>query len=126
MSVVRLGLVALSAALQLFLFVGLAIFVVGVIEAFEVYQSRDPALLAGSLSQTIVLTLMSIVPAFLGLLIGCSLIKSTQELPKGFRGFSRILAYVWLLIFPFGTLVAYLQLKWLTECELERSLFAPT
>lgn len=115
MSIVRIGLMVLSAALQLLLFVGLALFLVGAVEAFEIYQNRDPELLAGSLSQTIVLTLTSIVPAFLGMLVGCSLIKSTQQLPKGFRSFSRILAYVWLLVFPIGTLVAYLQSKWLKE-----------
>ena len=108
-------LVILSASLQLFYLLALFHIGLGAFHSMELVSSGDPKLVAGTLSASIVKSLIAVVPSILGLLLSVYLTRTVDKLPKWFKSYSRFMSYLWLLFIPLGSFIGYLQLRRLRD-----------
>ncbi|MFC6439116.1 hypothetical protein ACFQHU_08950 [Pseudobowmanella zhangzhouensis] len=104
-------LVILSASLQLFYLLALFHIGLGAFNAMDLVASGDPKLIAGTLSASIVKSLLAAAPSVFGLLLSAHLTRTVGALPKWFKSYSRFMSYLWLLFVPVGSFIGYLQLK---------------
>ncbi|WP_165490784.1 hypothetical protein [Bowmanella sp. JS7-9] len=104
-------MVILSASLQLFYLLALFHIGLGAFNAMDLVASGDPKLIAGTLSASIVKSLLAAAPSVFGLLLSAHLTRTVGALPKWFKSYSRFMSYLWLLFVPVGSFIGYLQLK---------------
>ena len=106
-----------AAAIQLFYLGSLVVALFGAVDLVgmlaEVRSSGegDPRLLSGRIAETIVGFVMFAFPAWVGLVLGYLFLNRSSEIPGWFRAFSRGSAWLFLLFFPFGTVVGALTLR---------------
>jgi hypothetical protein len=103
--------VILSTILQLFYLLALLHIGLGVFNAIEMVSTGDPKLIAGTLSASIVKSLIAIVPSIFGLLLSVYVTRSSDALPNWFKSYTRFMSYLWLLFIPVGTFIAFIQLR---------------
>jgi len=83
----------------------------GVVGAINMTASSDPRLMAGELSVGITLSLLQIIPAFLGLLLSYWSLKQPDNPPRLYLNICKYFSYLWLMFIPIGTIIGFKQLK---------------
>ncbi|MDP4527517.1 hypothetical protein Q3O59_00555 [Alkalimonas delamerensis] len=108
-------LIALCSLLQLFYLLALWHLGWGFYYAFEALSTEDPRLVAGALSEGIVLSWLAVIPATAGLALSVYLTGRNKALARWFSHFTRIASFCWLAFIPIGTVLGHLQLKRLRQ-----------
>jgi len=114
-------LIFISIVLQSFYIKAVGVLGSSLFEAYRLFSTGDPKLVAGSISSGLVTSLLLCIPAIVGLFMSLRLIKSSSDLPSWFLSITKLLSYLWLLFIPLGTVVGILQLRHL-KVPLNKSL----
>lgn len=109
----RTAALVVSTALQFFYLAGLirvvAALALGVDDALE---TQDPKLLAGFLSTQAITLILGVVPGLAGVALMAGAVRGQREPPAWFVNLSVVFAISWLVLFPIGTIIGVLMLRW--------------
>lgn len=116
------ALVWIGIALQALLFVGLYMFIAGMVQTFQtlqLYGTGDPQLMAGGISQALVPLLLCLIPVTVGFLMSLiTLMNSNYRSKKVFK-VEMLFSFFYLLYIPVGTAIGIVFMVYLFKKRKE-------
>lgn len=104
----------ISAVLQLIYVVGLfrCLYWLFFIYREDIYTIGDPKIMAGMISQALMIVILSAVIGLIGVVLAWYVLRDKQNRPAWFVSVSRSFAFAWLVFIPIGTIVGILIFRW--------------
>ena len=115
---------AASIATQSFYVLTLAGVVTAASKFFQVdslWESGDPKLMAGVISQLIIELFVGAAIGLVGVFLAWSVLRSKVTCPPWFLPVSTLFAWAWVVFIPIGTLIGVLMLRWCRPDEVEQT-----
>ncbi len=72
----------------------------------------DPKMLAGAISQGLMIIIIGAVVGLLGVAISWYVLRDKESRPEWFVSASRSFAFAWMVFIPIGTIVGFFMLRW--------------
>ncbi len=75
-------------------------------------SSGDPKLLAGAISQALMLWILGAIVGLIGVALAWYVLQDKKSRPAWFVSASRSFAFAWMVFVPIGTIIGFLMLRW--------------
>lgn len=110
------NLVWVGILFQALLFVGLWMFITGLVQTYQslqLYGTMDPKLMAGGISQALMYLILCVIPVTIGFLMSFITLARTQYRSKRVWKVELVFSFFYLLYFPIGTIIGLIYLVFL-------------